>query len=520
MEYVRNIRKNEKIIGREEFARVREQLRKDNNKVIHCHGVFDLIHPGHIHHLEEARALGDVLVVTVTSSPFVNKGPGRPYFSDELRMKTLAALECVDYVLLSEAVTVIEIIEIIKPDLYVKGAEYSSFENDLTQNIDSEVDKVRSLGGDVYFTSGDIVFSSTKLLNNAFPVMPPEVADFARKFSERYGLNEIKSCLDAMKSLKVLVVGDIIIDEYIFCSLQGLMSKDMGYSARYIGEERYLGGSLAIARHLAGFSNNVTVCGIVGDEPHIHSKVLNDLSRDMHLDLQFDSGFKTVVKRRFVSRHGIRNEYDKVFSINYLNEEDEKGTLDKSSFYSSLDANIKEYDVVFVADFGHGLIDKTVMDIIQEKAKFLALNCQTNSSNFGTNLITKYRRADTFTLDERELRLAMGTRTQIVEPLLKKIMKHFNSYMGWLTLGSHGAIGINNNKVYPIPALTLTVQDTVGAGDAFFALSSLSASIKAPIEIGTFLGSIAGALAANIMGNSKSISKVDVLKFASTMLNF
>ncbi|MCX8129910.1 MAG: PfkB family carbohydrate kinase [Clostridia bacterium] len=512
--------KNSKVVSCAEFKAIREKYRKDGKKVMHCHGAFDLLHPGHIAHLEEAKSVGDVLVVSVTSAPYINKGPGRPYFSDELRMKSLAALECVDHVLLAEEPAAFGILAVVQPDFYVKGAEYAKSEDDVTQNIDKEVERVRSFGGDIYFTGGEI-FSSTRLINNAFSVMPPKAAEYAKSFSEKFSFNSIREIVESMKSLKILVVGDIIIDEYIFCSVQGIMSKDMGYSVRYQGEERYLGGSLAIARHLSGFSDNVTVCGVVGEEPHIHSQILNDLSRDMHLDLQFDPGFKTVVKRRFVRRHGIRNEYDKVFSINYLNEEDEKGLIDKSAFYKRLESSISDFDMVLVADFGHGLIDRTVMDIVQEKSRFVALNCQTNSSNYGMNLITKYKRADTFTLDERELRLATGNRTEDVACLIKRLMNHFKGKAGWVTLGSFGAMGIDNDfKTSSIPALTLTVQDTVGAGDAFFAISSMCAAVNAPMEVGTFLGSIAGAIAANIMGNSKAVTKVDVLKFASTMLKF
>lgn len=508
-----------KIVTQSGFKVIREKLRDEGLKVIHCHGAFDLLHPGHIAHLEEAKGLGDVLVVSVTSAPYINKGPGRPYFSDELRMKSLAALSCVDYVLLSEAPTAIEIFDIIQPDLYVKGSEYANSENDVTQNIDKEVEKVRSYGGDVHYTNG-VVFSSTKLINNNFSVFPPNVTDFAKEFSSKYSFDEIRNIVERMQSAKILVIGDIIIDEYIFCNVQGLMSKDRAFSSRYDREERYLGGALAVARHLSGFSKNVTVCGVVGNEPHIHTQILNDLSRDMHLDLQFDPNFHSITKRRFVSRNGIRDEYEKLFSINYLSEDYEKGLTDKSELYANLSTSISNYDMVVVTDFGHGLIDNTIMNIVQDKAKFLAVNCQTNSSNFGTNLITKYHRADTFTVDERELRLALTSRHESMDTLLIRLMNNFNSNIGWVTLGSLGAMGSDkSHKICSNPALTLTVQDTVGAGDAFYSLASLCALLDVPVEIGSLLGNIAGALAANVLGNSKAVSKVDLLKFASALLN-
>lgn len=510
-----------KFISAQEFSQIREVFKIEGKKVIHCHGVFDLVHPGHIAHLSEAKNLGDILVVSITSSPYVNKGPGRPYFSDELRMKTLAALECVDYVILSEAETVIEVMDFIRPDLYVKGAEYATSANDISMNIDIEVQKVRSLGGDVYFTCGDIVFSSTKIINNSFNSMPENVVSFMKSLSERYSFNQIKGMVDGMKSIKILVVGDVIIDNYTFCLVQGLMSKDTAFSAKYENEECYLGGSLAVARHLASFSNNVTVCSVVGDDPHIHSRILNDLGKDMLLDLQYHSGFKTVVKRRFIERRGIRDEYAKLFSVNYLNNEDEIGMLDKTDFYMRLERIVPEYDMVVLTDFGHGLVDRKVMEILQEESKFLALNCQTNSSNFGTNLITKYTRADCFCLDEKELRLAMSDRHEDVDVLLKKLNNHFNSNAGWVTLGSLGSAAVDlEENIVKCPALTLKVQDTVGAGDAFFVAASMGAFLQLPLEISSFLGNTAGALAANVLGNAKPVRKSDLLKFASTLMNF
>jgi bifunctional ADP-heptose synthase (sugar kinase/adenylyltransferase) len=432
----------------------------------------------------------------------------------------LAALGCVDFVVLTENATALESFDIIQPDLYIKGQEYAESANDVTQNIDIEVEKVRSYGGDVHFTSGQ-VFSSTQLLNNCFPVFPPEVKRFTQGFSKMHSFEDIHKIIDDMQSLKVLVVGDIIIDEYVFCEMQGLTSKDRAFSARYQNEEMYMGGSLAVARHLAEFAGQVTVCGVVGNEPRIHSRILGDLGCIMMLDLQFNSQFRTVVKRRFLEQRGIRKEYEKIFSINYLADEKQHANIDFNEFYIRLEKTIADYDVVVVTDYGHGLITQPVMEILQNKANFLAVNCQTNSSNFGTNLITKYRRADTFALDQRELQLAMSSRHEEPEVHLNNLMEHFNSKIGWVTLGSLGSLSIDEQRhLEKTPALTLTVQDTVGAGDAFFALSSLCAYMGTSPQVGSFIGNAAGALAANILGNAQAIKKADLLKFTSTLLKF
>lgn len=508
-----------KVVTKEQFHNIRESLRQERKTVVLCHGVFDLVHPGHIIYFEQAKEMGDILVVSVTAAKYVRKGPGRPYFDDEMRLKFLSAIGCIDYVMLSEGFTADDVIEAVEPDLYVKGQEYAKAENDLTGMINEEVRQVREHGGDVAYTGGQ-VFSSTKLINHALPALSSEVKEYMEQFHSRYEMNDIKKYVEAMQECKVLVVGDVIIDEYIYCRVQGLMSKDMGYSARYKYSEMYLGGALAIARHLASFSDNLTLMSVVGTEEALHSRMLDDLSGSMRLDLVYSPEYATIVKSRYVSVNEKREEVDKIFAVNNLPEpmKIDKETMD--TFKQRLNEKIGQYDVVVLCDFGHGLIDKEVMEIIQRDAKFLALNCQTNSSNFGKNIITKYRRADVFTLDQKELGLAFSDYHQgeAEEEALVKLAEHFGSH-GWLTQGSKGAVCVEGDEVKPCPAFTLKVKDTIGAGDAFFALAALTVAVGAPIEVGTFMGNIAGALAANIVGNKESIEKVNVLKYASTLLN-
>jgi bifunctional ADP-heptose synthase (sugar kinase/adenylyltransferase) len=399
----------------------------------------------------------------------------------------------------------------------VKGQEYAKPEDDITGKIDEEVELVRKHGGDVAYTTGQ-VFSSTKLINHALPALSPEVKEYAADFNRKYSMADIKKLAEKMGELKVLVVGDAIIDEYIYCNVQGLMSKDMGYSTRYQYKEQYLGGSLAVARHLASFNEQVTLMSVVGTEEHVHSRMLDELGDKMRVDLTYSNEFDTIVKKRYVSLNEKREEMDKIFAVNNLPTPmciDEESS---DKFKAKLREKISQYDVVVMCDFGHGLVDGETMEIIQDNARFLALNCQTNSSNYGKNLITKYRRADVFALDQKELGLAFSNYHQEEDEKLIRLADYFHS-RGWLTRGSLGATAVENGQLVTCPAFTLKVKDTIGAGDAFFSLASLAVAAGAPIEVGTFLGNIAGALAANIVGNKESVEKVNVLKYASTLLN-
>lgn len=241
-----------KVVSKEEYSVIKSDLQKNNKKVILCHGVFDLVHPGHINHFKEAKSFGDVLVVSVTAARYVRKGPERPYFNDELRLEFLAAIEAIDYVLLSEGYTVDDIIKVVEPNLYVKGQEYIKAEDDVTGKIEEEAALVRSYGGDIAYTSGQ-VFSSTKLINVALSALTDEVKEYTRDFVKKYTLDNIKQYLKEIQKLKVLVVGDVIIDEYVFCDVQGLMSKNVAYSARLHRKEKYWGGGISSCKTYFGF---------------------------------------------------------------------------------------------------------------------------------------------------------------------------------------------------------------------------------------------------------------------------
>lgn len=507
-----------KIVSKEQFkTSIKPKLENEGKTIALCHGVFDLVHPGHIIHLEQAKGMADVLVVSLTAAQYVRKGPDRPYFDDEMRMKVLAALEPVDYVLLSEQYTVDDIIECVEPDIYVKGEEYAKAEDDITGKIVEEKMLVEKHGGRLEFTTGQ-TFSSTKLINTAMFGLSDEVRQYMERFKERHNIKEIREYTEQIAKLKVLVVGDIIIDKYTYCDVQGLMSKDMGYSARLLHSEKYLGGAAAIARHLATFTGNVTLASIIGKEEEVKRCLDEELSENIQLKMMISSTFPTIIKHRYLMRNEKREEYKKIFAINNIPESMQYEKEIYTDFKQRLQEMIGEYDIVFLCDFGHGLIEKETIDIIQKHAKFLALNCQTNSSNKGLNIITKYTRADAFVLDQQELKLAFPEYV-MDEPFALKKMADWLKGNGWLTRGSKGAYGVAQDYMEVCPAFALSVKDTIGAGDAFFAVAGIFAAVGAPIDMGTFMGNIGGALAANIVGNREPVEKVNVLKYAATLMN-
>jgi len=508
-----------KILAFDDAGTRFDDLRKQGKRIVQCHGTFDLIHPGHIVHLEEARSLGDVLVVTVTDENHVNKGPGRPCFNDTLRSRTLAALECVDFVVLIPFPAAVEAIRLVKPHIYCKGREYENPSNDVTGNIYDDLLEVRAHGGDLRYI-GSVVFSSTKLLNQHFSHLPEQVRSFCQDLSERVNPDSLREMVESFRGLRVLVLGDTIIDQYSYLRVQGLTSKNRMISGRFLRQDTHLGGALAVVRHVKEFCDNVRFVSLLGVEPWVDELLVGVVAAEEDATVR-DSEFTTIVKKRYVEPVQQGNEISKLFSINYINDHPPSAAT-CAKLLAAVREEVERCDVVLLADFGHGLMQSDLRNFVQECAPYLMLNCQTNSNNHGFNIITRqYQRADAFSLDLQEMMLSCGHRHLDCESEIASLRKAFGSSYAWLTRGNVMTIGCSPDSAPVfIPPLVTDVTDTVGAGDAFYALAGLAAARGLPLDVATFLGQLAGAQAVNIIGNERPVSKATLLKSAISLLNF
>ncbi len=506
-----------KFIAFDDAAGHFAKLRHAGRRIVQCHGTFDLVHPGHIVHFEEARALGDILVVTLTAEKFVNKGPGRPFFDDAMRTRWLGALACVDYVVVIPFPAAVEAIEAVRPHVYCKGTEYADQANDVTGNIADDVSTVRRCGGEMAYV-GSVVHSSTKLLNRHFSPYPPAVQKFCENVAAECPPREFRRIVESFAKLKVLVIGDIIFDKYTTVEVQGLTAKDRILSGRHVEESMQAGGSLAVLRHLREFTPQVKLIGLAGTEPWLNDTLAQYLQPGEDAVVRAKS-FTTVVKQRFVESKGTGKGVNKLFSINYLNKEAPAPDVQKA-LLARIAAEIDEADLVLVMDFGHGLMEDKVRELVQRRANFLAVNCQTNSANHGFNVINRrYLRADAFTLDQAEIQLATGSRDLDYGDALADLAHGFQSRYAWLTRGATETLGRNCRKEPCACApFESSPVDTVGAGDAFCAVASLAAVSGVPLPVATFMGQLAGAQAVKVLGNTEPINKGRFLKAGQSML--
>ncbi len=502
-----------KITTLGELATVLERERALGRRVVQCHGVFDLLHPGHIRHLEAARREGDLLVVTVTPDRFVNKGPGRPVFNQRLRAESVAALEPVDRVAITESPTAIEAIRALRPAVYVKGSDYADATADLTGKIDDERSAVEAAGGRVHFTT-EITFSSSGLLNVHFDVYPEEAQAFLREFRERYSADSVIGALRRLRDMKVLVIGDTIIDEYHYVQSMGKSPKELLVATRYLREEHFAGGILACANHVAGFCDRVDLVTVLGARDPREAFIREKLKPNVKPVFFVRPDTATVVKRRFVEQAFL----NKMFEIAFLDDAElPPAVSDEVGAY--LHGILDQYDLVLVADYGHGFMTPDLVLLLASGARFLAVNAQTNSANIGFNLITKYPRADYVCIDEPEVRLALHDRTGPMQDVIHRVAKDLQARRVSITRGHHGSMTYEEHEgFYTVPVLSREVVDRIGAGDAYLAVTAPCVAAGYPMDLVGFIGNAVGALAVRIIGNRTPVEPVPLFKFITALL--
>ena len=242
-------RDQRKILTRAELMRRRSSARDNARVVAHCHGCFDIVHPGHVRHLQHAARQGDVLIVTITADAVMNKGEGRPLFPQELRAESLAALDCVDWVCINTDATADAILEDLRPDIYIKGREYESNDD---PRFAAEREAVERHGGRVIFTSGDIVFSSTALISEMEHREDPSHARLRQlHLAHDLSRERMDELIDGFAGQRVLVVGETIIDTYVMCDRPEVTGEGPMMSLRPLEQISYDGGAAIIAQHLA-----------------------------------------------------------------------------------------------------------------------------------------------------------------------------------------------------------------------------------------------------------------------------
>ena len=500
---------NNKVLSRTKLQKVIVELQNYSPKktIVLCHGVFDLVHPGHLEHFRQAKNFGDLLIVSITADVFINKGPNRPYFDQIRRAQFLSALEIVDYVYISNSDSAIDSIELIKPNFYAKGADYRILTDDITGKIEIEKDSVEKWGGKIVFTDG-FTSSSTKLINNAVLPQDSEVRIWVNDLKEKYSLKYIFEWIEKLSTVEVNVLGETILDFYTDCSPLAKSSKDPILAFQRLKTNKFLGGVLAISHSCSRWSEKTFMISTCGQDFKSH---LSEIKTEISFEYEFVTlhDRPTIVKHRFVDV----NSGNRVFEYYDYNPEPLEKSL-QDLIIENLTHKLRKNSLLLLADYGHGFFGDYLIDKLSKSEAFLAVNTQANAGNSGFNTFSKYPRIDFLSLNGGELELELRSKNLDYYKVVPEIMVSKGCRNAVVTLGGNGLLTFDSTgDVARTPALASKVIDKVGAGDSVLAIASMLSFLGAPKEIIGLLSSIVAAFEVSQLGHKESMSIVDMKRY-------
>ncbi len=496
-----------KILSREQLIVRRAEARSAGLKVVHCHGCFDIVHPGHLRHLRHARAQGDVLLVSITGDGLVNKGDGRPLIPQELRAENLAALDCVDWVYIEPRPTAAELLEEVRPDIYVKGREYE-FNND--PRFKAEQDIVTRHGGRVFFSSGDVVFSSTALI----AALEQSADPYHARMKALLGMPELEGerltgVLSSFRGKRVVVVGDTIIDSYVLCDRPDVASEGPIMTLRPVERRQYDGASAIIARHLAALGALPTLVTALPRSPEadaVRHRLIAEGVSVRAIELQAP----LAEKQRFLVGGQKVMKVDLVEPI-----ELDSGKQDELiGLASDAAGDAGGCDAAIVADFGLGLLTQTVIGrlcaALRPKAAVLSGDVSGRRSN-----LRAMRDMDLLCPSESEVRDSFHLFDQGLPMVAWRLLSDTRSRAAVVTMGAEGLITFDRLpnaggdetwatklKSEHVPAMSTHAIDPLGCGDALLSAATLGLASGAGLLPAAFLGAIAAAVQVQRLGNT------------------
>jgi bifunctional ADP-heptose synthase (sugar kinase/adenylyltransferase) len=335
------------------------------------------------------------------------------------------------------------------------------------------------------------------------PLELVEGADPMGELMRGFTRRDVEDALATMSTLDVALVGETIIDEYVYCDVLGKSGKDPVLSVRHLRCERQLGGVLAIANHLGAFARRVRVTSALGEHREHEEFIESGLAPNVQAEFISVRGAPTIVKQRFLDAYSIA----KLFGVYHIddaplceqNEED---------FRALVRGALRGADVAVVADYGHGLLGERCVEDLCSAAPFLCVNTQINAGNAGYHVVSRFPRIDFACLHEGELRLDARDRKSSVDALARQLCERLFARAVVVTLGKRGTFLYDREQgVVLCPALASKVVERVGAGDAVLAVTSLAVAGGVDRRLASVFGNLAGAQVVGMVGNRRAICK-------------
>lgn len=511
-----NTDKTPKICTRDELLARREAARRAGRRVVHCHGCFDIVHPGHIRHLRQARQLGDLLLITITGDAGIGKGAGRPLIPQELRAENLAALDFVDWVYIEPGPDAVGLLGAVRPDVYVKGQEYATNRH---PGFAAEREAVERHGGRVVFTSGDVVFSSTALIAGMAESINPADARITELLRHpALHPEQVQLRLAGFRGKRAVVVGEVIEDRYVFCDPPGVAGESPVLSLRPVQEVSFDGGAAVVARHLAALGAETTLVTALPRDDAVVGALRERLAGE-GVSLAFvHQETPLASKHRFIVGH------EKVVKVDWVRQ----AVLDAKE-QDRLVALAGEHgagrDAAVVTDFGLGLLSAVMLERVTGALRPGARVLSGDVSGH-RNHLRSMRRMDLVTPSESELRAAARMYDESLPAVAWQHLSETQTAAMIVTMGAEGLVTFEplesektggqrrrggaepgqdayrtRLKSEHVPALSAHVVDALGCGDALLASATLTLACGGSLLEASYVGALAAAVHGSRIGN-------------------
>ena len=498
------------ILTHEQLLAERARARAEGRRVVQCHGCFDIVHPGHIRHLRFAKAQGDVLLVTITGDASVAKGDGRPLIPEELRAENLAELDCVDWVYIEPRPTAAELLGEVQPDVFIKGREY---ETNADPRFAAERETVERHGGRVVFSSGDIVFSSTALIEQLSGSVDPFHKRLAHLLHQpELSARTLMDLVPTFRGKRVVVVGETIIDTYVMCDRAEVAGESPMLTLRPLEQRRFDGGAAIVARHAAAMGAEATLVTALppGDEAERFRRRLAGEGVEV---LGLPIAGTIAEKQRFLVGQQKMMKLDVVDRL--VLDASQQRRLTELAVEAAGDG----CDVGIIADFGLGLLSPVAARELSRALRPLAGVLAGDVSGSRASLLS-LADMDIIFPSERELRDAIGKHDEGLPAVAWSLMEQTHAKAAIVTLGADGLVAFDrltrenngNNSADDaswhrrlhsehVPALAPWALDALGCGDTMLAATTLALASNASLVQASFIGAVAASRQAQRLGN-------------------
>ena len=459
-------------------------------KMVFVSGNFNVVHPGHLRLLNFAKDCGDFLVVGV----FPDGGNGKTHVPQHLRLEAVQSISVVDYAFLLPTAPE-ELIAMLKPAIVVKG-------KDREAGLNPEREVVESYGGKLFFGSGEVRFSSLDLLQkelletNFSTIRKP--VDYLER--HRFSFRDLVGFVRAFANLRVVVIGDLIVDEYINCEPLGMSQEDPTIVVTPIRSDRFVGGAGIVAAHARGLGANVSYVHVAGDDEigRFATEMLARYSVKQHTVV--DESRPTTLKQRF------RSQAKTLLRVSHLKQHDVPQEIGEQLIEQAR-AALKGADLLIFSDFNYGCLPQYLLDALIADCKQRGIMMVADSqSSSQVSDVSRFKGMRLITPTEREARLATRDFSSGLVVLAEALRQKAQAEHVILTLGSEGLIvqvpDPGQFATDRLPALNSAPKDNAGAGDSLLACASMALAVGADIWQSAYLGSVAAALQVGRVGNS------------------